>query len=136
MAPRFLAPLWVLPEFQGRGVSTLLLKDVLDIADAQDPAIPIYLESVPEARKIYEHFGFEGFEDIPPGDGRELVIQSRWTVVSERKGTPKAILVVNTDITEKKKLESQLLRAQRLESIGTLASGLAHDLMQLPVRSL
>jgi PAS domain S-box-containing protein len=61
-------------------------------------------------------------------DGRELVIQSRWTAVHERKGTPKAILVVNTDITEKKKLESQLLRAQRLESIGTLASGLAHDL--------
>jgi nitrogen-specific signal transduction histidine kinase/ActR/RegA family two-component response regulator len=35
---------------------------------------------------------------------------------------------VNTDITEKKQLEAQLLRAQRLESIGTLASGLAHDL--------
>ncbi len=61
-------------------------------------------------------------------DGRELIIQSRWTAVNERKGTPKAILVVNTDVTEKKKLESQLLRAQRLESIGTLASGLAHDL--------
>jgi len=49
-------------------------------------------------------------------------------VVNERKGAPRAILVVNTDITEKKKLEAQLLRAQRLESIGTLASGLAHDL--------
>jgi two-component system cell cycle sensor histidine kinase/response regulator CckA len=61
-------------------------------------------------------------------DGKELIIQSRWTVVNERKGTPRAILVVNTDITEKKKLEAQLLRAQRLESIGTLASGLAHDL--------
>ena len=61
-------------------------------------------------------------------DGRELIIQSRWTVVNERKGTPRAILVVNSDITEKKKLEAQLLRAQRLESIGTLASGLAHDL--------
>ena len=61
-------------------------------------------------------------------DGRELIIQSRWTVVNERNGAPRAILVVNTDITEKKKLESQLLRAQRLESIGTLASGLAHDL--------
>ena len=61
-------------------------------------------------------------------DGRELTIQSRWTVVNERKGAARAILVVNTDITEKKKLETQLLRAQRLESIGTLASGLAHDL--------
>ncbi len=38
-------------------------------------------------------------------------------------------LVVNSrDITEKKKLEAQFLRAQRLESIGTLAGGIAHDL--------
>jgi PAS domain S-box-containing protein len=61
-------------------------------------------------------------------DGRELTIQSRWTLVREPDGKPKAILVVNSDITEKKQLESQLLRGQRLESIGTLASGLAHDL--------
>ena len=61
-------------------------------------------------------------------DGRELIIQSRWTLMRERDGKPKAILIVNADITEKKLLESQLLRGQRLESIGTLASGLAHDL--------
>ena len=60
--------------------------------------------------------------------GRELVVQSRWNLMRESNGRPKAILVVNTDITEKKGLEVQLLRAQRLESIGTLASGLAHDL--------
>jgi two-component system, cell cycle sensor histidine kinase and response regulator CckA len=38
-----------------------------------------------------------------------------------------ASLVLINDITEKKKLEAQLLRAQRLESLGTLASGIAHD---------
>jgi PAS domain S-box-containing protein len=35
---------------------------------------------------------------------------------------------ISHDITERKKLEEQLLRAQRLESIGTLAGGIAHDL--------
>ncbi|MGA2243502.1 MAG: PAS domain S-box protein [Verrucomicrobiota bacterium] len=60
--------------------------------------------------------------------GRELIVQSRWTLMRETDGKPKAILIVNSDITEKKQLESQLLRGQRLESIGTLASGLAHDL--------
>jgi len=35
---------------------------------------------------------------------------------------------ISRDITERKKLEEQLLRSQRLESIGTLASGMAHDL--------
>ncbi|TLD25993.1 acyl-CoA N-acyltransferase [Venturia nashicola] len=61
----FLAPLWVLPEFQGRGVSSLLMKDVLEIADAQHPSIPIYLEAKPEARPIYEHLGFIGVQGKP-----------------------------------------------------------------------
>jgi two-component system cell cycle sensor histidine kinase/response regulator CckA len=61
-------------------------------------------------------------------DGRELIVQSRWTLVRDRNGAGKAILIVSTDITEKKRLEAQLYRSQRLESIGTLASGLAHDL--------
>lgn len=38
-----------------------------------------------------------------------------------------AKLVLVDDITEKKQLEAQFLRAQRLESLGTLASGIAHD---------
>jgi two-component system, cell cycle sensor histidine kinase and response regulator CckA len=37
-------------------------------------------------------------------------------------------LAVKEDITEKKLLESQFLRSQRMESIGTLAGGIAHDL--------
>jgi PAS domain S-box-containing protein len=61
-------------------------------------------------------------------DGAEIVIESRWTLVRDEKGAPKSILVINTDITEKKRMESQFLRAQRMESIGTLAGGIAHDL--------
>lgn len=70
--------------------------------------------------------------------GSEITVASRWTLVRDtdinhpldQKGTgqPKAILVVSTDITEKKQLERQFLRTQRMESIGTLASGVAHDL--------
>jgi PAS domain S-box-containing protein len=56
-----------------------------------------------------------------------VLIDSRWTLVRDR-GEPKSILSVDTDITEKKQLETQFLRAQRLESLGTLASGIAHDL--------
>jgi two-component system cell cycle sensor histidine kinase/response regulator CckA len=61
-------------------------------------------------------------------DGRERIIDSSWTLVSDEKGHPQSIFTINTDITEKKKLEAQYLHAQRLESIGTLASGIAHDL--------
>ncbi|MCU0533740.1 MAG: PAS domain S-box protein, partial [Hydrococcus sp. Prado102] len=61
-------------------------------------------------------------------DGREIIVESRWTLVRDESGQPKTILVVNTNITEKKDLEAQFYRAQRLESLGTLASGIAHDL--------
>ncbi len=61
--------------------------------------------------------------------GSPALVNSRWTLVrDEESGEPKSILLINTDITETKKLESQFLRAQRLDSLGTLASGIAHDL--------
>ena len=60
--------------------------------------------------------------------GGELVVNSRWTLVRDDEGRPKSVFVINSDVTETKKLEAQFLRAQRLESIGTLASGIAHDL--------
>jgi PAS domain S-box-containing protein len=43
-------------------------------------------------------------------------------------GTIRQWIGIHTDITERKKLEHQFLRAQRMESIGTLAGGVAHDL--------
>jgi PAS domain S-box-containing protein len=61
-------------------------------------------------------------------EGKELIVESRWTLVRDEDGQPKSILTVNTDITEKKQLETQFLRAQRMESLGTLAGGIAHDL--------
>jgi hypothetical protein len=61
-------------------------------------------------------------------DGREIMVDSRYTVVRDPGGRHKSTLVIHADITEKKKLEAQLLRTQRLESIGTLSSGIAHDL--------
>ncbi len=60
--------------------------------------------------------------------GQNIIVSSRWTLVRDETGQPKSILVVNTDITQKKLFEAQVLHAQRLESIGTLASGIAHDL--------
>jgi len=61
-------------------------------------------------------------------DNQEIIVASRWTLMGDEAERPKSVLVVNTDITQKKQLEAQFLRAQRLESIGTLASGIAHDL--------
>ena len=60
--------------------------------------------------------------------GQEVTVDRRWTLARDDAGQPKFILSVDTDITEKKQLEAQFHRAQRLESLGRLASGIAHDL--------
>jgi two-component system, cell cycle sensor histidine kinase and response regulator CckA len=64
-------------------------------------------------------------------DGKEIIVESRRTLVRDDRGQPKSILVINTDVTDKRKIEAQFLRAQRMESIGTLASGIAHDFNNL-----
>jgi PAS domain S-box-containing protein len=60
--------------------------------------------------------------------GQQIIVESRWTLMFDADGQPKSILIVDSDITEKKQLEEQFFRTQRLESIGTLAGGIAHDL--------
>jgi two-component system, cell cycle sensor histidine kinase and response regulator CckA len=57
-----------------------------------------------------------------------VVVESHWTLVTNQAGDPESILFINTDVTEKKKLEAQILHTQRMESIGTLAGGVAHNL--------
>jgi len=61
-------------------------------------------------------------------DGKTVTVQGRCNVIFDEQGRPKARLIINTDVTERKKLEAQFLRAQRMESLGTLAGGIAHDL--------
>ena len=57
-----------------------------------------------------------------------MIVESSWSLVKDDAGKPKGILIINTDITEKKSYAAQLLRAQRMESLGALAGGIAHDL--------
>jgi PAS domain S-box-containing protein len=61
-------------------------------------------------------------------DGHRVWVELTTTVVLTQHGGLTALQGVARDITARKNLEAQLLRTQRLESVGRLASGLAHDL--------
>lgn len=60
--------------------------------------------------------------------GKLLILDSRIALLRDADGQSTSHLIIATDVTEQRQLEKKFLRAQRLESIGTLAGGIAHDL--------
>jgi PAS domain S-box-containing protein len=106
---------WTSAEMRGREASALLCKDDAAGAAAMRQAVIENGKWIGESKHFCK-------------DGEHVIVRSRWTLVRDDLGAPKSILVIDTDITEQKRIEEQFLRAQRLESIGTLASGVAHDL--------
>jgi len=61
-------------------------------------------------------------------DGRIIPVEVHASLVRDEKGEPVEIVGVARDITERKKMEEQLIMQDRLASIGQLTSGLAHEL--------
>ena len=93
----------------------------------------VFFESVPaefiqSLEAVLKHGEWNGELTQINRNRKPVIVQSRATLVRDAAGEPKSILFVNTDVTEKTALESKFLRAQRLETIGSLASGIAHDL--------
>jgi PAS domain S-box-containing protein len=105
---------WTSEEAVGQSFSELIF------ADAS--------QAEPLSKALFSSGEFRGELRQITKDKQELVVDGRATLVRNSEGSPHSVLIINTDITEQKKLETQFLRAQRLESIGTLASGVAHDL--------
>ena len=68
--------------------------------------------------------------------GDRVIVFTRKTRMPNTAGCTALTLVVNTDITEKKQLQAEFYQAQRLESLGNLARGIAHDFKNIlnPVR--
>jgi len=105
---------WTAAEAIGRVSHKLLFTDPVRFAEAQ--------------RALLQKKHWRGEIEKYTKDRRPIMVEARWTVVPDKDGQPKSILDISTDITERKRLEAQFLRVQRMESIGTLASGVAHDL--------
>jgi two-component system NtrC family sensor kinase len=61
-------------------------------------------------------------------DGSIASVEVNCSFLRDSGGKPISILVIARDITERKRIEEQLIMADRLAAIGELASGIAHEL--------
>ncbi|MEW6733730.1 MAG: response regulator [Acidobacteriota bacterium] len=98
-------------------------KKLCDLVRGQDP-----IQLTEAYKQLFEKGAWSGELQQVTREGKDIIVETRWTLVSDREDQPKSIFIVNTDVTEKKRIEAQFLRAQRLENIGALTSGIAHDL--------
>ncbi|HXF09938.1 MAG TPA: ATP-binding protein, partial [Desulfuromonadaceae bacterium] len=99
-------------------------EDLVELLFQNQPLVPVHeMFQAVETRD-------EWIGELPQRtrEGRPISVQCRATLIRDENGLPKSLLLINTDITERKQLEEQFLRSQRLESLGALISGIAHDL--------
>lgn len=106
-------------EILGRPVSSLLgeLKFTKDLKER-------YLRCL-SGREVH----FKTWCDFPIAGQRYMDVT--YYPFFEREGEVSGIVVNSRDVTDTKTLEEQLIQAQKMEAVGTLAGGLAHDFNNL-----
>lgn len=106
---------WTAKEAVGRKIG--------DLFPTVDPGEGASIKSA-----VWEHGEWMGEIRWPNRAGNLLRIQRRANLLLKADGNPRGVLLVDTDVTDARRIEEQLLRAQRLDSLGSLAGGVAHDL--------
>jgi PAS domain S-box-containing protein len=69
--------------------------------------------------------------EIITRSGSQRLMQVSSNLLRDREGVPVGFRALARDVTNHKRLESQLIQAQKMEAVGTLAGGIAHDFNNL-----
>ena len=92
------------------------------------------------ARKQYEAFNkvyregtpAKGFEwQVIRKDGTIGILETSVALIRDSASNPIGFRGIARDVTEEKRIKDQLQRAEKMETVGTLAGGVAHDLNNL-----
>jgi PAS domain S-box-containing protein len=85
-------------------------------------------ENLPISKAIDNNSGWKGEMIFHRKDGSAFSADTSLTPVLGPTGKIRNFIAIVRDLTEKKMLETQLLQAQKMESIGQLAAGIAHEI--------
>ncbi len=90
---------------------------------------PFAPEEYPFARVMKTGAPVHGVELVSERlDGSRVIVSINAAPLRDASGAILGMVATQSDVTEKKTLESQLTQAQKLESIGQLAAGIAHEI--------
>ncbi|PTY02438.1 hypothetical protein DB347_23835 [Opitutaceae bacterium EW11] len=108
---------WTVSEAVGKNVLSLIHSDPAEYAEAR--------------ACVLDSGSWEGEMGHLTKDHSRILVRSRWRLVRVERGHPAGIVSVETDVSGKRQIEAELLRARYLESIGATAGGIARDLTNL-----
>jgi PAS domain S-box-containing protein len=114
-----------LEEMSGYSREEILGKNYLGFLAADDVAVSqqAYVELVDGTRRANRTQ-----RQLVAKDGRPLLVNVGLTAVRDHEGKAQLLIVTVEDVTERTRLEIELRHAQKLESVGRLAAGIAHEI--------
>jgi len=111
---------WKQEEASGKHISEIF--NIINANTREKSSLP--LDRVLRTGKI---FSFPARIFLISRDGRERLISESISPIFDRDNKIIGFVIVFRDITEKVELEEELFKARKLESVGVLASGIAHE---------